>query len=226
MSAPTQDGAGREKIVYLIRHAESEENRRIGSLKSMVGTLGRFSIPKASDLKASVGLLNVPGQVDSDVSTRGRQQIDQLGRRLKDDGFVVEKAIKVVAHSPLKRARQTSEGMLGCAAPDTKPPTVDHVEELESLREKGPIEWVPGNTGPLLSRITAFEKWVETQQYDVLAVVGHSQYFKAMLGLDFKFGNCDVWEIRYGEENSHSGTTDDGRQRLPRKWSGLKQLYK
>merc|ERR1739845_41405 len=35
------------------------------------------------------------------------------------------------------------------------------------------------------------------QPENIIVVVGHSQYFKSMLGLDFKFGNCDIWELKF-----------------------------
>ena len=31
----------------------------------------------------------------------------------------------------------------------------------------------------------------------MIGIVGHSQYFKSMLGLPAKFGNCDVWEVKF-----------------------------
>jgi hypothetical protein len=31
----------------------------------------------------------------------------------------------------------------------------------------------------------------------VIGIVGHSQYFKSMLGIPAKFENCDVWEVKF-----------------------------
>jgi hypothetical protein len=55
------------KTIYLIRHAESEENRRIGSLGKCFSDLGRFRLPAVKDVTASMGLINLPAQLDSDV---------------------------------------------------------------------------------------------------------------------------------------------------------------
>jgi len=193
------------KTVYLIRHAESDENRRLGSLKRIF-----TSCPNKSDLVASMELLNVQAQIDSDVSEVGRRQINQLGARLKKENFVEEKGIQLVAHSPLKRARQTSEGMLRCVTsrPDVtteedstadgaKTNSVSRVVELEILKERTPIEWLPTNYVSFTKRIASFEQWLGEQPEDVIAIVGHSQYFRSMLGLDFKFGNCDVWQLQF-----------------------------
>ena len=102
------------KTVYLIRHAESDENRGLSALSKSVKGLTRLRLPKKDDVIASMELINIPAQIDSDVSPKGKQQIDALGRQIANDDFVRKMGIELVAHSPLKRARQTSEGMLGC----------------------------------------------------------------------------------------------------------------
>jgi len=48
------------------------------------------------------------------------------------------------------------------------------------------------------------------QPEDVIAVVGHSQYFKSMLSLDYKFGNCDVWELQFEYSASTPDDNDEG----------------
>jgi broad specificity phosphatase PhoE len=102
-----------------------------------------------------------------------------------------------------------------------------------------PSEWVPGNYGSFQARIAQFEEWLQTQPEETVAVVGHSQYFKAMLGLDFKFGNCDVWQVQFdgnGSDSSSSSSSpalenkneveiDGATYTLPKPWSQLKKLY-
>jgi broad specificity phosphatase PhoE len=198
------------KTVFLIRHAESDENRRLASLSKSVKGLGRFRIPKKEDVIASMELINVPAQIDSDVSPRGRAQINALARQLENDDFLKKMGIQLVAHSPLKRARQTSEGMLGCvtakanvsieedcSANGKKAPSVGRVVELPILSERTPMEWLPINHDAFTQRIAEFEKWLGEQPEDVIAIVGHSQYFKSMLGLPKKFKNCDVWSLQF-----------------------------
>ena len=63
------------KTIYLIRHAESEENRRIGCFKSSVKRMGKFQLPKKQDIVASMELLNVSAQIDSNVSDIGLKQV-------------------------------------------------------------------------------------------------------------------------------------------------------
>jgi broad specificity phosphatase PhoE len=233
-ASATLDSPRSIKTVYLIRHAESEENRRIASLSRVTGSLYKFSLPSSKDIFSASTLLNVPAQVDSDVSSVGERQIQDVAIKLKDDDFLAKHNISLVAHSPLKRARQTAEGMLGCAAPDTMTAPVIKVEETSLLIEKTPAEWLPYNSGSLASRIGAFEAWLGKQPHDSIAIVGHSQFFKAMLGLSFKFGNCEVWQLTFDpsstsevilektDETKH-GNADE--YTVPRGWSKLKRLY-
>ena len=104
-----------QKTVYLIRHAESEENRRLASFSRAMNSLGKFSLPNKKDVCMASGLMNISAQVDSNVSKVGEQQIEHVAAKLRQDQFLVRKNVTLVAHSPLKRARQTSEGMLGAA---------------------------------------------------------------------------------------------------------------
>jgi broad specificity phosphatase PhoE len=210
--------------VYLIRHAESEENRRIAALTRTVRTLGRFSIPKSCDVAASSELWNVAAQVDSDVSIIGRDQISHMAEKLGTERFLETSGIQLVAHSPLLRARETSAGMLGCCAAEgggagaTPPSTASsavpsssagstaaatttmasaRVVQTDLLLEKTPAEWTPLYHGSFKRRIADFEQWLEHQEESNVALVGHSQFFKAMLGVDFKFGNCEVWKVHF-----------------------------
>lgn len=197
------------KIVYLIRHAESNENRRLESLARSLKRVVNMKLPLKDDVAASVELLDVQAQLDSFVSEKGQKQIDQLGLKLQMDDFVRKNGIKLVAHSPLVRARQTAEGMLGCVTPrgssdnkeylweGKKASTVDQVVELPFLVERTPLEWLPIHHDKFMRRIDEFEAWLCEQPEDKIAIVGHSHYFKSMLNLPYKFGNCDVWEVKF-----------------------------
>ena len=63
------------KTIYLIRHAESDENRRKKCLKTSVKGLGKLKLPKREDVVASMELMNVGAQLDSNVSPRGQAQV-------------------------------------------------------------------------------------------------------------------------------------------------------
>ena len=244
------------KTIYLIRHAESDENRRQQSLYKSISKVRKLTLPTKADLAASLELVDVNAQIDSDVSEVGKRQIAQVGDQLRADDFVVKEGIQLVVHSPLRRARQTSAGMLGCVAPKVSKdavsvideeeaieqqieaaaavsmscgdggirrngsigsglgslltpvrpdptaggmsvPSVSRIVELPELAERTPLEWLPVNHDAFTNRIAYFEKWLAEQPETTIAVVGHSHYFQCMLGLDYKFCNCDVWRVTY-----------------------------
>lgn len=232
-----------EKTVYLIRHAESDENRRISSLKKSFKNLGRAQLPNRSDMTAIGELLNIPAQIDSNVSESGNQQITIMREKLNEDNFIVSANIKLVVHSPLIRARETSEGMLGCVTPDTRADPVERVVETALLSEMSPYEWTPVYRNQFKRRVAEFEQWLSEQPEKNVAIVGHSEYFKSMLGLDFKFGNCDVWQLTFNmsaaipdetvavkppkrkSKKSKGGIEGEVHYNLPTQWSHLKKLY-
>lgn len=280
------------KTVYLVRHAESNENRRLECLARSIQHLKKLAIPEKEDIVASVELLDVTAQLDSDVSDVGKRQIAQLAIKLQRDNFMERNKIQLVAHSPLRRARQTSEGMLGCVSPrlipevqhhhhhhqhhqqpanndddgssfatttkasydadgstagnsgSTRPvmvgppcvpitlrrsntghgphgtlppeeynspgkniPSVSKIVELPCLMERTPMEWL--NPAALDIRIEEFEEWLDSIPEERIAVVGHSQYFKTMLGLNYKFKNCDVWQLTYVPRRTSSNMKEN-----------------
>ena len=120
----------------------------------------------------SLELINIQEQIDSNVSHVGETQINQLGDAIAHDND-------------------------GSSAEGKKAPMVDRVVELPILKERTPMECLPLNHDTFAKRITYFEQWLGEQPEDVIAIVGHSQYFKSMLGLHTKIKNCDVWSLQF-----------------------------
>ena len=202
-------------------------------------------------MSTSTELLNVSAQLDSNVSKIGANQIAHMGEKLRKEKFVESSGINLVVHSPLLRARLTSEGMLGCmtasSSGDTveekRADTVSKVIETNLLLEKTLAEWTPMYYSGFLKRISDFETWLRKQPEETIAIVGHSQFFKAMLGLDYKFGNCEVWKVDFdvtsSQENESketpAGTTEDNSEDNPSsenvppsvssRWSNLEILH-
>lgn len=111
----------------------------------------------------------------------------------------------------------------GCCSED-----VSRVVELPFLKERTPTEWLPIKHDAYVSRIVQFEKWLGEQPEDVVAVVGHSQYFKNMLGMKTKFGNCDVWSVDFEvipsnpsdvKEDVNTADREEQLSRLKNNWS-------
>lgn len=277
------------KTVYLIRHAESLENQRISSMLTCFGDLGRFSLPKKADVAATCGLLNVHANADAPISPMGLQQCEIMHEKLAQADFLRTEKIELVVHSPLERARQTCQELLGCSskgaeadsstekestpvvaskaeddteadtetitfsteaerdnskdkkeksdsdAPSTTekagnsenspsptvnalPEPVQRVVNLDLLSEKTHKEWLPGQSGIFENRVADFQHWLAEQPESIVCVVGHSQFFKQLLGLPFKFDNVDVYQATFDAQKEtpndmvimeHNGTADE-----------------
>ena len=89
------------------------------------------------------------------------------------------------------------------------------VVETALLVEKSPYEWLPFNGHALVKRISDFEGLLAARPESDIAVVGHSQFFKKMLRLDYKFDNCDVIKCEF--ECNETGTGG--------KWKAFKKIF-
>lgn len=248
-TSSTSEGAS-IKTIFLIRHGESEENVEMASLFSAGNALKKLRPPKGADLKRASSFLGgaVAGKTDAPLSEFGKRQAGEMGRVLAESGFLERHGIRMVAHSPLQRARETCRSMLGCAAAaavDTSAsccavgedtdaahpgvaqsepmPAVHHVAEvleLECLRESTPYEQVLKLNWKVRGRIREFQRWISSRKEDKIAVVGHSQFFMAMLNLP-KFRNCDVWRFDFS-----SATQSEGEEGGDQRWSGATLLHR
>ena len=207
------------KTVYFIRHAESEENRRLASMKTVFADIGSFAIPKASDFTEGLRWFD-HGNADSDVSERGKEQITEMAAILGKADFLNACGIEMVVHSPLVRAKETCKGILECAAPDVVVDPVKRVVELDLMIEKTLTEWSIAHKA-YQNRLKDLEKWLSEQSETKIVLVGHSQFFKSLLGLDFKFGNCDVWKSDF----DYSLVSGAPAHQPASPWSKLEKLY-
>ncbi len=226
------------KTIFLVRHAESDENRRLHSLKTAFKDLTRFTLPKSKDIVASCELLRIDQQVDSNVSQFGKQQIAYMANVLNEDNFVTKQHVQLLVHSPLLRAKETCRDMFGCIVSNTSdesspllpPPSstlassndkvhnIGEVIVLDLLAEMTPLEWIPGNAGSLHKRMRALETWLAQRPETTIVCVGHSQYFKALLQLPYKFQNCDVIRVTF-DPSPNVNTSSSGR------WSNIENEH-
>lgn len=201
------------KLVYLVRHAESAENALMQGVARGVSSLLKLSMPSLDDVRSGISLAGTylgPSN-DCQLSDNGLLQIDEVRRQLLESKAAETREMQVVVHSPLLRARLTCAGLfkegelLGNNV---------QVLELESLREITPTDYAPIRYARALQRIQDFETWMSGRAEDKLIVVGHSHYFKAMLGVDFKFSNCEVWRCLFD-----ANETDP-----KRRWTSLERI--
>ena len=91
--------AGSEKMLYCIRHAQSESNAKLRS----VGTYFQ------KEFHAAKCSLNIK---DPALSAQGQQQIETLQRKLDAVDFVARRHIDICFVSPFSRAIDTALGLL------------------------------------------------------------------------------------------------------------------
>jgi phosphohistidine phosphatase SixA len=115
----------------------------------------------------------------------------ELGKLLIEADFMAQ--LDLIAHSPLTRAQKTCYGALDLDG-------IAPVVSLDCLKEVTPRETVVRGRRPVQERISALQEWIEAQEADTIALVGHSEYFKVMLDLTKRFKNCDVWKASYGQK--------------------------
>jgi hypothetical protein len=101
--------------------------------------------------------------------------------------------------------RPTNDGSDDDHHGDTK----HRVVMTELLLEKTPAEWTPVYFQAFKDRIHRLECWIAEQPERNIVLVGHSQFFKAMLGLNFKFGNCEVWKVDFDPSMSQPTAAAD-----------------
>eukprot|EP00536_Pseudo-nitzschia_multiseries_P005488 jgi/Psemu1/254535/estExt_Genewise1Plus.C_1030027 len=122
-----------KKTIYLIRHAESEENVKMHALQNVGTSLLERRLPSSGDVTDSFRFLGgaAMGDTDSVLSEAGRQQVRELHDILEAEPQQQKQACgdgdgngnggvnvrvrdaDVIAHSPLVRARDTCYGAFG-----------------------------------------------------------------------------------------------------------------
>lgn len=162
------------KVIYLIRHAESMENVRIGAFDSLVRSIRSGRCPSCSDVCTVLPLIRLNKA------------------QLRKEGFLSQAAIQLVVHSPLERAVRTFEALLG----DWRGATP--VVELPVLVERTPCEAITGRG--FVERVDDFRDWLSQRPESRIAVVGHGQFFRKLLrgcNSDGSIGNAEVRRCRF-----------------------------
>lgn len=197
------DANAPSKTIYLVRHAESEENVKMHGLQEVGTSILQRRLPTSEDMNKSVSFLysGATGDTDSDLSPQGKEQIRELNQMMDEDSqknlHSVINDVEVIGHSPLIRARETCYGAFGLDRNELP----ENVSQLTCLEEVTPWETVvQGRRNTVHKRLQELHNWIDNQtEASTIALVGHSEYFMVMLGISRaeKFWNCDVWKVQY-----------------------------
>jgi phosphohistidine phosphatase SixA len=166
------------KTLYLIRHAESMQNvavKRFANNPWNIAALGPI-----------IGLGH-----DAKLSELGERQLIPANEFLKKNAWNPKPGTsqpQLIVHSPHTRTKQTCMGVFnGCECIP--------VLELHCLYERTVFEYV--NIRPLDSRIAQTEEWLCSRKENVIVLVGHGQYFRRWLNLDYTQNNVEVLECSW-----------------------------
>lgn len=103
----TAETSVKDKRIYLIRHAESQNNVAKRDSYTVWRRLrqGDISWPSNSEWSSIGSLLTIP--MDTDLSPNGLIQVNTLQKHLQAIDFVNTHSIELIVHSHLIRARRT-----------------------------------------------------------------------------------------------------------------------
>eukprot|EP00760_Papus_ankaliazontas_P000673 PhM_4_TR10176/c0_g1_i1/m.4181 len=174
-------------LLILIRHTESTTNRDKRATSAAWNNVKTFSsLPTASQLGSAVSLLSIP--MDGDVSPDGERMILEQHKRVHGNVkngpnlLLADYPVDLIIHSHLRRARRTCHGLF----PTTNVPIQEHTE----IYEKSIKEYV--GMGCIHDRVNAFKKWVLDSKLRCVVVVGHSLFFRILLGQTERIKNCEI----------------------------------
>jgi len=189
---------------------ESVENIRVRAARSTWARMKSFKLPLASEVWNMCKLIGL--DEDSDLSPTGNDMVERMCADLKlshNSGPFHPNPPELAVYSPLKRAKKTFEiGLLPLL------PKIS-VECSNLLVERRVSEHVYAQQR-FRNRVSAFERWIDAREEKSIIIVGHSQFFKHLLGSACplsKFSNCDIWEY------TRLGKGED------RFWKSKKQWY-
>ena len=166
-AAATADGA---KTVFLVRHAQSEQN--VASARFADG-----------DVSALVDIASIG--YDAPLSKQGESQLREASVAL--DGFAAQRGIALVAHSPYQRAVHTARALFaGFPQP---------LVQLPPLHERTMTEFF----FPFLldRRVAEVCSWLDAREERVIALVGHGAFFARCLGASRVQPNVSIVETTY-----------------------------
>ena len=103
--------------------------------------------------------------------------------------------VQIAVHSPLIRAKETC---LGLFADKKAIIIIEHPE----LYERSVKEHIRPST--IVPRIERFVKWLLDREEAIIAVVGHSSYFREMSGIEAD--NCSIWKLTLSDQGKWNDT--------------------
>eukprot|EP00971_Amphidinium_carterae_P296143 5882337-Amphidinium_carterae.1 len=137
------------KTIFLIRHAESENNVDKREAWKLCQQLCRGVLPSCAALRHVDALLKV--EMNSTLSSGGRAQVLKQSEILSKADFLNNADVQLIVHSPLVRAKETCQELFL----QGKVPMIEHSELFEKdIGEHFGLR-------QLSTRVQSFEAWLK-----------------------------------------------------------------
>lgn len=173
------------KKVILIRHGESVNNVDKREAKLAFNNLTSFvSLPSFSQLRSASSLVSVP--MNSPLSPNGHKMVSNLRIVLERTNFMSRQEVELIIHSSLTRAKQTCYGLFSSDLGIS-------ILENENIYEKDIAETL--GISDITHRIEAFKQFILERKEKCIVVVGHSAFFRKLVGSSIRMKNCEVQEV-------------------------------
>lgn len=173
------------KTVFLIRHAESVNNVDKREAKAIWKNLFR-ALPSSSQIRSTASLLCVP--MNTDLSADGLRMVEFQRENLNESHFLEQNNVDIIVHSHLIRAQKTCNGLFATNKGGLE--TSIPVEQSSTIFEKNILEHLHCSNFEV--RVEAFKEWLTTCNASNVVVVGHSAFFRKLLGTGQPMANCEV----------------------------------
>ena len=178
------EGEPSGKRVWLVRHAESQNN---DSKNTASRTLLRGRCPSLKQWKIMAPMITFP--MDTPLSTKGLEQVTTQAQQIATDEFVTREGVELIVHSHLQRAKDTCMGLFGAYGVP--------IQEHPRLYEKSLGEHFAHCTGcgaDITQRVDDFTSYLQQRAETRIVVVGHSGFFRTLTGQTDRPENVSVWQ--------------------------------
>ena len=188
------------KDLYLIRHAESENNVDKREARGLFGSEGggEWKFPTMKQLGHVINLLKV--DMDSPLSANGIQMVEKQREILNEADFLNKTGIELILYSHLNRAKATCNALFS-SAHNVK------IEEHPLLFEKDLKEHVYSN---LVDRVDEFKRSLLQYEESRVVLVGHAGFFQCLVGTSHHLANCEVYHCILNKD----GTISEGNGKI------------
>lgn len=177
-----------EKIVFLIRHAESRSNSSATDMKGAMGAVKSFKLPSGGQLKNGMALLKLKS--NSELSQKGVQQVADVAQQMNMDNFLEKSGIERIYSSTMIRAMDTCDGLLG----DSAERLSINIYRFHMICEQSHSEKLAMAT--FEQRVADVRRWLSLRKEKRICLVAHGTFLRYLVNPDVHFNNCTVYRIK------------------------------